>query len=410
MPAGHRCSSRMRHAVSLLAVFAVAGCTSAGLLQGEPQLRLSTLDAQPATAAPAVPLRLKPADEKVIIKPASAINKPVLAEPRSAWCRYLQEDSAAQATILRSPSVSGSLDDSGKSRLSVGLSSSSFAKAHLIEQASEIRCRKYLAEAGLQKLVFLAPQGLTAAGFRAKADRVAQKKGELATLRKLVRQQLSAGNLTVEKATGLAVTIDQIIADGNSARSQADRRMTSGITDPQAARKLAAELLKAEAELDDMNSKLRTADAFDVSVSAGWNDSDISNGYSTSNDSFSGKVSFSVKLGAFAPSRFDHERNATAAKIEAMQSEEGGLLWQVDILRRAHQNALEGLDQSRRKLDEAIAEATRLVAVMRSVEGPEYVPTLIAAKIQLVRLQAERAGVDGSISEIKANMQKLRLG
>lgn len=410
MPAGRRSSSRSRLALALLAVLSVAGCTSASLLQSSQGLRLSTLDASPDVKAAAEPLPLKRTDEKIIIKPAATITAPQPSATQSSWCRYLQEDTAAQATILRSPTVSGSLDDSGKSRVSVSLSAGSFNKARLIEQASEIKCRKYLAETGLQKLVFLAPQGLTAAGFKAKADRVSQKRKELQELRRLVRQQLSAGNLDVEKATGLTVLIDQIVADGNAARSQADRRMTSAISDPQAARKLANELLKAEQELEGLNSRLRTADAFDVSVSAGWNDSDINDGYSTSSESFSGKVSFSVKLGALAPSRFEHERRATAAKLQAMQSEEGGLLWQVDILRRAHQNALDGLSGSRQKLDEAIAEATRLVAVMRTADAPEYVPTLIAAKIQLVRLQVERAGVDGSIAEIKANMKKLSLG
>jgi hypothetical protein len=393
----------------LLALVSVAGCSGAGLLQAKPDLKLLTLDAQPETRVAAATLPLKRTEDKVVIKPAAVVSKPLPIAANSSWCRYLQEDTAAQATILRSPTVSGSLDDSGKSRLSVSLSAGSFNRARLIEQASEIKCRKYLAETGLQKLVFLAPQGLTAAGFRAKAERVSQKRAELQALRRLVREELAAGTLDVEKATGLTVLIDQIIADGNAARSQADRRLGSGISDPSAARQLASELLKAEQELEGVNSRLRTADAFDVSVSAGWNDSDISDGYSTSSDSFSGKVSFTVKLGALAPSRFEHERRATAAKLQAMQSEEGGLLWQVDILRRAHQNALDGLNSSRRKLDEAIAEATRLVAVMRTADAREYVPALIAAKIQLVRLQAERAGVDGSIAEIRANMKKLSL-
>lgn len=409
MPAGRHSSSRSQLAAVLVVVSLVAGCTGAGLLRSNSGLRLETLDSAPETRPAVAVLPLKRTEEKVVIKPAALDGEVKSAQSDSAWCRYLQEDTAAQATILRSPTVSGSLDDSGKSRLSVSLSAGSFNKARLIEKASDIKCRKYLAETGLQKLVFLAPQGLTAAGFKAKAEKISQKRNELQALRRLVRQELAAGNLDVEKATGLSVIIDQIVADGSVARSQADRRMTSGINDPKAAKRLASELLQAEQDLDGVNSSLRTADAYDVSVSAGWNDSDINNGYSTSSDSFSGKVSFSVKLGAFLPSRFEHERRASQAKREALQSEEGGLLWQVDILRRAHQNALDGLGSSRRKLDEAIAEATRLVAVMRTADAPEYAPALISAKIQLVRLQAERAGVDGSIAEIKANMKKLNL-
>mgnify|MGYP000892867986 CR=1 FL=1 len=39
-------------------------------------------------------------------------------------------------------------------------------------QSAEVRCRLYKAESGLHKLVFLSPQGLTAAGYRAKADTI----------------------------------------------------------------------------------------------------------------------------------------------------------------------------------------------------------------------------------------------
>lgn len=404
--------SKRKFAASLFSLVAVAGCSSGALLTNQPALRLSTLDTPPVTRtiAPAPSLPLKTTSNDVQIKPAAAMSEADVVPPsasQSQWCRYLKEDSAAQATMLRGPTVSGSVDDNGKSRLSLGLSASSFNKARLIEESADIQCRKYLAERGLKKLVFLAPQELTSAGYRAKADVIKRQQGALATLRKLVRKELSNGNLTAEKATGLVVLIEQTIADGNAARSQADRRLNNGIADPETARKLGAELLRAEADVEDMNSRLRTADAFDVSVSAGWNDSDITNGPTTASDSFSGKVSFSVNLGSFAPNRFEHERAAKAAKLAAIQGEEGGLLWQVDTLRKAHENALKGLFDARRKLDEADAEAGRFVALMTTVENPEYVATLISAKIQRIKIKAERAGIDGSIAEIRANIAKM---
>ena len=409
-------SSKGRLAASVALVIAVAGCSSGTMLFNQPELRLATVDAAPAVSArpqtQQLPLKATTANE-VQINPAAVVSEAPrldIANSQSPWCRYLKEDSAAQATMLRSPTLSGSVDDGGTSRLSLGLSASSFNKARLIEESAEIQCRKYLAENGLKKLVFLAPQGLTAAGFRAKADTIAKQQGALAKLRKMVRKELAAGNLTAEKATGLVVLIDQIIADGNNARSQADRRLANGVIDPENARKLSADLLRAEADAEEMNSRLRTADAFDVSISAGWNDRDISDGPTTSSDSFSGKVSFSVNLGTFAPSRYQHERAAKAAKLAAMQSEDGGLLWQVDTLRRAHENALKGLKDSSRKLDEAQAEASRFVGLMNTVGNPEFVASLISAKIQLIRVKAERAGVDGSIAEIKLNMDKLNRG
>jgi hypothetical protein len=385
----------------------VVGCASSDLLVGN--LRLKTVEDAPAVAKPALPqIRSATKDEKVIIKPAASVAEYTTPET-SEWCRYIAEDTAAQATILRSPSLSGSVNDGGRTSLSLGLSASSFNKARLIETAAGLRCRQHLAETGLQKLIFISPQGLTSAGFRAKSLAIARKRGDLERLRKQAKAELRAGNLTAERATSIAVLIDQIVADGNEAKSQADRRLADGLAAPQAAKALGQELLRAEAELEDLNSALRTTENMDVSVSAGWND-DLNNGWQANSDSFSGKVSFSIKLGAVAPQRFRHERLAKEAKLNAIASQEGGVLWQVGLLRRAHERALQGLEESRRKLGAAILEADRLVATMRTISDPEFSGVSIAAKVQAVRLQAERAAVEGSIAEIHENIARLKLG
>jgi hypothetical protein len=408
-----RSSSSQKIALLVLtSVLGMSGCSSGTrLLSGESGLqglRLTTVDAQPEVTELTTLVRSKKFLDNVEIRPASSSETDEAGN--SQWCKYLKEDSAAQATILRSPTLSGSAGDSGKASLSLGLSASSFAKANLVEEEARIRCRRYLAESGLQKLVFISPQGLTAAGFRAKSKSISARKGQFAQLKKLIKVEERNGNINTEKATSLVILIDQIIAEGNAARSQADRRLTEDYGTPKNASVLGYDLLKAEAELDNLSSRVRTADAMDVSVSAGWNDNKIGNGFDNNNDSFSGKVSFSVKLGALAPQRFEHERLAREAKLGAIRNQEGGSLWQIDVLRKAHERALDGLIVSRVKLDEALAEANRLVAVLGSVENPEFVGTLIAAKIQVVRLQADKAAIIGSIQEIGENIKRLKMG
>ena len=411
MPNARRSSSSQKIALLVLtSVLGMSGCAgTTGLLSGQSSvqgLRLTTVDAQPEVTQLTTLIRTKRISDEVEIIPAASVEVDEAAS--SQWCKYLKEDSAAQATILRSPTLSGSADDSGKTALSVGLSASSFAKAHLVEEEARIKCRRYLAESGLQKLAFISPQGLTAAGFRAKAKSISSRRGQLATLRKLIKREVQSGNLNTETATTLTVTIDQIVSEGNAARSQADRRLSDAYTQPQNAAILGSELLKAEAELDDLNSRIRTADAMDLSVSAGWNDHRLNDGFDVNNDSFSGKVSFSVKLGALAPSRFEHERRARDAKLSAIRNQEGGSLWQIDVLRRAHERALDGLNVSQAKLDDALGEANRLVATLGSVDNPEFRGTLIAAKIQVVRLQADKAAIVGSIAEIVENIRRLK--
>jgi hypothetical protein len=80
------------------------------------------------------------------------------------------------------------------------------------------------------------------------------------------------------------------------------------------------------------------------------------------------------------------------------------------MLHKAHTRALAGLSESQTKLNEALAEAVKLVTVLSSVQSPEFAGTLIAAKIQVIRLRADKAAIDGSIEEIEQNMKRLRVG
>jgi hypothetical protein len=414
MPDGHRSSSSRKAALLVLAsVLGMSGCANTmGLFPSHTTpgtLRLTTLDSDPMFTGSAAPANPPPQKAGVVeIRPASIIETDDAAN--SQWCQYLKEDSAAEATILRSPTLSGNVDDGGKAALSLGVSVSSFTKASLVEEAARIKCRHYLAELGLQKLAFISPQGLTAAGYLAKSRVILGARANLEALRKLVKEELARGNMNAEKATALSVLIDQLISDGNAAKSQADRRMVGDYGQPQSAAVLGQNLLRAEAELDDINSRIRSADAMDLSVSAGWADHNIDDGFDSQSDSFSGKVSFSIKLGAVAPRRFEHERLAKQARLNAIGTQEGGALWQIETLRKAHERALDGLTQSRFKLNDALAEANRLVATLGSVENPEFAPTLIEAKIQIVKLQAERAAVDDSIEEIGKNIKRLKVG
>jgi hypothetical protein len=50
------------------------------------------------------------------------------------------------------------------------------------------------------------------------------------------------------------------------------------------------------------------------------------------------------------------------------------------------------------------------VTVLGSVQSPEFIGTLIAAKIQVIRLLADKAAIDGSIEEIEQNMERLKTG
>ena len=225
MPAGHPSSSSRTAALFVLtAVLGISGCAGRTALLSETSassqpLRLTTItDGETAAAAPPAP-RIEPVAET----PATKDIVPAAAE-RSAWCEYLAEDAAADATVLRSPTLKGQIDDDAKGSVSVSLSASSFRKATLLEQSAEARCRAYLAESGLQKVVFLAPQTLSAAGFRAKADSIQHRSGELQKLKARIDREIKAGNMPADKATSLSAMIEGLYSAAAEARSEAERR------------------------------------------------------------------------------------------------------------------------------------------------------------------------------------------
>ncbi len=415
----HSSSRPSRLALSAAGLLLLAGCATQGpLLAQLPSLRAATTDADTPVVQAAPALRstiVEPAGTTTSTttpeaKPKARVVPASAQAPRSHWCDYLREDTAAQTTILRSPTLSGSINDEASASVSLGLSLSSLAKAELMEEASDVRCQKYLAENGLQKLVFVSPQGLTAAGHRAKLKSIEGQKKEIARLRKKVAQALNAGSINRERATAISVLADEILAEADASRSQADRRLETSLMPSSSADAYGAALLAAEADLEDINSRMRTFDAFDVSASVGWNDDVNSEGFATDDQSFNGKISFSMKLGAALPKRFEHEEAAKAAKLRAIKDEEGGALWQVAVLRRAHERAIEGLVQQRGKLDSAIRKAEELARMLAAVDNPDFEPPLIQAKLQLIKLKADRAAVSGSISEIEGNMKKLKAG
>jgi hypothetical protein len=399
---------------AMLLVLTAAGCAGgAGRLldnHNRGELRLATLDAPPVVSASALveQMQVTPAAaEPETIEDQVKIDDP---QEKSAWCRYIKEDSAAQANILRSPSLGGSVNDEGKASLTLGVSVSSFAKAQLVEQAAQAKCRRYLAESGLQKLVFVSPHELTGAGFRAKYEAISARLALLDAVRADIDRQLAAGNIDAETAASLGVAINEFIASGSEAKSQADRRVGLGSDGALGADGLSRDLLAAEDRLYDLDNSMRTADAMDVRLEGGWHDQGAGDSFNPFDSGFTGKVSFSMKLGALAPSRFAHEDNARRALAEAITSQEGGIVWQTRMLYQAHEKALAGLYGARDELDAALAKSRKLVALIGSAENPDYVATLLRAKLEILRLETDLAGTNGSIGEIRNNMQRLKMG
>jgi hypothetical protein len=393
----HSSSSKHRSFALTATMLVLAGCVTQGGLLGE-GLRLTTHQDKPE-------VRVLKAVET---KPSALIITPVAAKStRPAWCDYLIEDTAAQTTIMRAPTVSGNMGDDGKANLHVGMSLLNFEKANVMEEAAEARCRRFMAESGLQKLIFLSPQGLTSAGFKAKAKVIFDRRKDIQHLRSQIEGVMNDGFVPREQATALMNIADQLLVEAGKAKSEADRRTTDLLGAKDQASLLGREMLRAEADIEDLNSRMRTIDSMDVSVSAGWSDDISQDNFAVNSSDFGGKVSFSLKLGALSEKRYQHEQNAKAAKLRAI-TEEGGSLWQVSVLRLAHERAIQGLVESSSKIDSALAETNRLLTAMKGVNVEELQAADFSAKLKLIQLKADKAAVTGSLAEIRENLQRLK--
>ncbi len=379
---------------------------------------------QPVGLASPAPTALKPQLRSTVIAdgeaaigsakvvPAADHVPPVEAQGQSSWCTSLRETAMANGNILRSPLLGGSYDNNGKAELSLGLSYSQFHRADLLAERAEVECRRYIAQTGLQRLVFTAPQNITAAGFAAKANAIDNAKFELVRLKQSIKSHLNRGDINSEKATSLLTTIDQLHAEGEAARSQSSRRIGNILGSDKPALALGADLLRAEQDLDQLDSQIRTSENFDVGVEGLYSEytNGVPNGASTSNQGFGGKVSFSMKLGVIDPRRFEHERLASAAKQRAIGVEGFGPLWQANQLRRSTERAIAGLEQSRLEISKAVAEAKHLLATMVDVTQPEFVGVKINAQLQLLKFRAEEAAVSGSLIDMQRNLKQLANG
>jgi hypothetical protein len=76
----------------------------------------------------------------------------------------------------------------------------------------------------------------------------------------------------------------------------------------------------------------------------------------------------------------------------------------------AQHNFLADLTQSQARVNQALANTIKLVEVLDSVRSPEFAVIFIAAKIQVVRLLAEKAAIDGSIDDIRESMRRPKTG
>ncbi len=401
---------KLKRIIGVLAgCFLISACASVGTNLGSSDdlflaPRQVTIIASKPVVQETTPVTIKPVEKSVQdnSRTPSLVNQ-------SAWSTYLREDAAAEATVLRKPTLSAEINYEGRKGLTLGFDLINLKRANLIQQKAEAKSRRYLANSALNHLIVIAPNDLTRAGFSSKARLIKDNEQELHDLKALVKRDLKIGDLNISQATNLAVYADQIIANGARASSEAAKRYSfkDAVTNIGNFTTIGALLLDAERELAAINSDIRTADAFTVNLEGGWRDGLTQDGLSVQDDSWFCGVKLSIKLGALDPARKRHEQKALRARLQAHNTEPGSVFWKIRELISAHENARDGLVSSKHRLMAAKATAGQLKKTLPQ-NDEAYLAQRYKVELEIINLEAEIAEVDASLDKIDRNLVQFR--
>jgi hypothetical protein len=331
---------------------------------------------------------------------------PELPQSDPAWCRYLAADAGAEASILRSPTLSASASDGGSKSVSLGMNLVDFAKADEIEKAAKLRCEQKLSEGSLQASLLIAGQSATALGAPAKAAYLGSALGRLDAIAAQSRARLAEGIITAPEHSLVIARIARVRQALSEAKFEAldieAIKGAKGLIVSEAASKLQ----QAEEELQASNARMRSLNAVSLNVETGWTRKDdalltISSG----TPNYYGKVSVGVRLGALSPARRRYEEAAQQARIEALSEPYTGIVWRSAQGEDNIRSNLKTLRASRHAIASALSNARGTLRELRGTDRIELASTRLIAEVDVISLTGDLAAVDATLTALNENAE-----
>jgi hypothetical protein len=331
---------------------------------------------------------------------------PELPQSDPAWCRYLAADAGAEASILRSPTLSASASDGGSKSVSLGMNLVDFAKADEIEKAAKLRCEQKLSEGSLQATLLIAGQSVTALGAPAKAAYLGKSLERLDAISAQSRARLAEGVITAPEHSLVIARIARVRQELSQAKSDALKVETISGAKGLLVSEAATKLQKAEEELQASNARMRSLNAVSLNLETGWTRKDdalltISSG----TPNYYGRVSVGVRLGALGPARRRYEDAAQQARIEALSEPYTGIVWRSAEGEDNIRSNIKTLRASRQAIASALSNARRTLQEMRGTDRIELASTRLIAEVDVISLTADLAAVDATLTALQENAE-----
>ena len=270
-----------------------------------------------------------------------SIDRDVQLTPR---CRYVLAMAGVDTALLRSPTLSAEANDEGDLGANISYDVLDLRRANLKEKIALAQCRRNYAQSKLTQLLATSSQALTRAGYLAQASYLESRSTEFKRIRRKIRKSVREGSMTQPRATGLYQFLQQVQSVASKARGEAARREVIDAVQHEDVAGLDQQLVEADREIQVLQRKLRTTDAFQLSLSGGYSVrssqddatlADTGNTYA--------KVKASFRLGALGGKRRAFEDEALRAREDSLHQHGSGIFWRGGEISRANVRAIASL-------------------------------------------------------------------
>ncbi len=333
-----------------------------------------------------------------------------VAREKTAACRYLEANAAAEAAIIGSPTVNASSDEDGSGSVSLGMNLLDFKKADLVRASGEAKCRLHESSKNVEATLGLGVEATKFAHAWAKQNHIRQNLRNLNAVQARANSLVKQGIITTQDANSIEMSVAELKSTMEINQAEASQRANLPAVNAERIKSSHGSLIAATNDLQNIERDIRSNDAFQFSVSAGYryNDTFNDNLQRDDNGGAFARVSVGVRLGALSAQRQQFESDASLARLDALVEENSGAIWKSEFSTRAMKDMSSDLRKSERELIAAVAETNETIAKLNTEDSPEVVKAMLIAKIEKVRIGANLAAVRAAIGQLEENRRNIR--
>ena len=327
----------------------------------------------------------------------------------NANCRFLKNSAEAEATVIASPTLEATSDEEGSGSVSLNMNLFDFKKAELVKSSADAKCAYHLASKQIDGTLSYAKQSTQQARNDAKYRFLQSQLSELNQINRSAITKMQNGLMTRQDANQVQAAIGQIKAEMQLAKAEANKAKDLPPLDRNAIKQGHTNLVLAGQRLQQIERDIRTNDALELTLGAGYRYNERNTGINTSSfedDAFA-KVTLGVRLGAFSKRRIMAEEAAESARMDTLFEQNTGAIWRTEITKRSIDRLITDLGRTETELNKAEQKPHDTIMALGSV-GVSRNPVLeLQARLQKISIGAQLAETRAAIAQLRKNREDI---